>query len=166
MKTIVLSKFQTVRSQITSAKILHIAEILFIVFPLLFLGLLGLVSWHSNADIMEPVRLIPVYALYFIRFLSFFFCAFIVKNMKKSLANKQSQDLLKIATLVLILTQLFAMNLICGWLLLWFAKKEYGMDVFRISWKGLKQAPQKWLLLVSGYTLFISLFVCIIRFSL
>lgn len=166
MKTIVLSKFQTLKVQITSTKILYVTELLFIIFPLLFLSLLGFVSWKTGADMMEPVRLNPVYALYFILFLSFFFCAFIVRNMKKSLANTQSQDLIKIALLALIVTELLTMNLICGWLLLWFAKKEYGMTVFRISWNGLKQAPQKWILLFSGYTLFISLFVCIIRFSL
>ncbi|WP_430534946.1 hypothetical protein [Listeria rocourtiae] len=166
MKTIVLSKFQTLRSQITSTKILHVTEILFIIFPLLFLGLLGLISWHSGADIMEPVRLNPVYSLYFILFLSFFFCAFIVKYMKKSVAIKKNKDILKITALALILTQLFSMNLICGWLLLWFVKKEYGMDVFRISWQDLKKAPQKWILLFSGYTLLVSFFVCVIRFSL
>ncbi len=158
MRALVLHKMQLFRTKITPDWILHITEKFFYIIPCLFLGYLFFVSLETKLGILSPVQHNPIYTVYFITFLCFFFCGFLTRQIR--VLKEEDKSFAKLAAIVLLVSQLFMLNMIGAALIVWFIKNEFSWDVRHIHFRQLKW---RWQLLICVYVGIIAFVIFIIR---
>lgn len=166
MRSVFLTLFDSIRRAPISARILLFTEIIFFVAPILFFVYLVLISWQTHLDILEPIKQSPVYALYFIMFLSFFFCGFVTRFIRKESKINKENPLLKVELLLLTGSQLLVLNLFCAALLVWYIQREYGQSIFKIKLKNQSITFKNLPFIISCYIFLVAILIFILRLVL
>lgn len=166
MRSAFLTLFSSIKRNNISARVLQFTEILFFVAPILFLSYLLLISWQTHLDMLEPIKQNPVYTLYFIMFLSFFFCGFVIHFIRKDSHINKENPLLKLELLLLTGSQLLVLNLFGAALLVWYIQREYGQNIFKITLRKQSVKFKSWSFIITCYILVVSLLIFVLRLIL
>ncbi len=166
MRISILTLFDSLKRAFTSTRILLMTETIFFAAPVLFLLYLVLISWQTNLGPLEPVRQNPIYTLYFIMFLSFFFCGFVTHQIRQRSQQNKTDSLLKLELLLLTASQFLLMNLFCAALLVWYIQREYGLAIFSIRLKKPALCFKNLSFIVMTYIFLVAIFIFILRFAL
>lgn len=158
MIALVLNKLEEIKMKVTSDWILSLTEKIFYMIPCLFLGYLFLLSLETKLGILSPVQHNPIYTVYFITFLSFFFCGFLTRQIR--ILKDKDEAFVKLGTLLLLASQLVMLNMICAAMLIFFIKKEFSWDIRHIPFRQLKW---RWQLALCFYIATTAFMVFIVR---